>query len=240
MANIQHWHLELHNEHLDRIYRNYLYKVDLLIKYYLSCVAFDKFTVFKEDDLNESIAASDNFHEVATSIRSLNDIKMMRDSGEFSYLSKNQCFIALMSAFTDFFEELLPLTDIKAGEIKKPVELNEGNKKFLIRLACLKIAHHLSNQYDLIEPLTGNQGTLWINTLINIRHMFVHCQGKFNEEYREFVQLPWNRMQHGEEIRLDENFIDSVIWFLSDNLRPFVRALDGKNPILSSKAETLV
>lgn len=240
MANIQRWHLELKNEHLDRIYKNYIYKVDLLLKYYLSCVAFDKFTVFKENDLGESIAASNNFHDVATSIRSLNDIKEMRDSGEFSCLSRHQCFIALMSAFTDFFEELLLISDIKAHEIKKPVELSVSGKIFLIRPACLKIAHYLSNKYGLIEPLTGNQGTLWINTLINIRHMLVHSQGKFNEEYREFVQLPWSRMQHGEDIKFDENFIDSVIWFLSDNLRPFVRALDGKSPILSSQKETLV
>jgi hypothetical protein len=228
MAQMNQWHLTLKNENLNSIYQNYLYKADTILRYYLSCIAFDQFTVFQESDLGESVSASDNFHESATSIRTLNDIKLMRDSGEFAHLSRTQCIILLITAFTDFFEELLHLMQISPHEIKKPVELKLPNKLLIIRPASLKIAHYLSRKYDLIEPLTGNQGMQWINSMINIRHIFIHSQGRFNESYRDFVQHPWDKMQHGEQITFDKNSFDSVLWFLSDNLRPFVRALDEK------------
>lgn len=228
MANMNQWNLTLKNESLNSIYQNYLYKADAILKYYLSCIAFDQFTVFQESDLGESIFASDNYPEVATSIRTLNDIKLMRDSGEFAHLSRTQCIILLITAFTDFFEELLPLMQIKPHEIKKHVELVLPSRILIIRPASLKIAHYLSRKYDLIEPLTGHQGMQWINSMINIRHMFIHSQGRFNEDYRDFVQHPWDKMQHGEQITFDKNSFDSVLWFLTDNLRPFVRALDEK------------
>lgn len=228
MTHMQQWHLVLKNEQLNDIYQNYLYKTDAILRYYLSCVAFDQFTVFQDHDLCESISASDNFHESATSMRTLNDIKLMRDSGEFAYLSRTQCIVSVITAFTDFFEELLHLMQIKAHEIKPAVELKLHNKSILIRPASLKIAHYLSQKYNLLEPLTGHQGMQWINSMINIRHMFIHSQGKFNEEYRNFVQPPWDKMKHGEQIKFDKNDFDSVLWFLSDHLKPFVRALDGK------------
>lgn len=228
MGHINRWHLTLKNNKLNIIYQCYLYKADTILRYYLSCVAFDQFAVFQESDLCKIVSASDNFHESFTSIKNLNDIKLMRDSGEFLNLSKNQCVILIITAFTDFFQDLLHLMKIKPDQIKKAVELKLPNRNLLIRPASLKIAHYISRKYKLVEPLTGNESMQWINSMINIRHMFTHCQGTFNEEYRDFVQHPWDKMRHGERIIFDKNFFDSTLWFLSDHLKLFVRALDER------------
>jgi len=227
------WGLLLEDESLNLAYQNYLYKVDTTLKYYLSCVAFDQFTVFKEIDLDERICASDDFHEAATSTRTLNDIKSMRDSGEFAHLARSQCIISLITAFTDIFEELLHLMKIKPHEIKAAVQIELHNKALSIRPASLKIAYHLSRKYDFSSPLTGNYGMQWINSMINIRHMFIHSQGRFDENYRNFVRQPWDKMQHGEPIKFDSNDFDSTLWFLCSHLKPFIETLDKK---VSSKS----
>ncbi len=89
------WTLDLYHSGLSASYANYLYKLENILRYYLACVAFAEHTVFIANEAEAPVRASMNFHDSATSIRTLGDIDAMRSSGEFIQLSRSQSIIGV-------------------------------------------------------------------------------------------------------------------------------------------------
>ncbi|MDR6935702.1 hypothetical protein [Luteibacter sp. 3190] len=223
------WTLELHHPGIAAIYRNYLFALENNLRYYLACVAFAEHTVFVGAEANSPVRASHNFPDVATSMRTLRDIDQMRRSGEFAQLARSQSIMGVLTAFGDAMSDLRTALGMPVHTIKKPVLVSiPGGGTYAVRPAALRIAHHLSHQYALTEPLSSTYSMLHINSLINLRHMFVHNQGRFSEDYRDHVTRRWQALAAGEQIIFDENDFDDALYFVTSNLRGFIGALDRR------------
>lgn len=221
------WTLDLRHRGISAVYGNYLFRLENILRYYLACVAFAEHTVFVADEAESPIRASTNFHDVATSIRELRDIDEMRRSGEFAQLSRSQSIIGVLTAFGDLMCELRVLLDIPSQAVRGPAVVEvPGGGTYEVRPAALRIAHHISRKYALIEPLSAAYSMLHINSLINIRHMFVHHQGCFSDDYRDHVTVRWQRLNAGDRIVFDENDFDDALFFVTSNLRGFIASLD--------------
>lgn len=232
------WTLDLHHSGLSASYTNYLYKLENILRYYLACVAFAEHTVFVASEAEAPVRASTNFHDTATSIRTLGDIDAMRSSGEFTQLSRSQSIVGVLTAFGDLMGELRSLLEVPPHAVKAPALVAvHGGAPYAVRPVALRIAHYLSRKYALIEPLTSSYSMLYINSLISLRHMFMHEQGRFADSYRDHVIVRWQRLSAGDRIIFNENDFDDVLFFVTSNLRGFIAALDK---VLSSRGDLLV
>jgi hypothetical protein len=221
------WTLDLHHPGISAGYGNYLFRLENILRYYLACVTFAEHTVFVANEAETPIRASTNFHDVATSIRTLRDIDEMRTSGDFAQLARSQSIIGVLTAFGDLMGDLRVLLHVPSHVVRAPALVEvPGGETYEVRPAALRIAHHVSRKYSLIEPLSSSYSMLHINSLINIRHMFMHNQGRFSDDYRGHVTPRWQRLKAGDRIVFDENDFDDTLFFVTSNLRGFIASLD--------------
>ncbi len=138
--------------------------------------------------------------------------------------------------------ELRDLLEVPSHAVKAPALVSVagggggggGGAVYAVKPATLRIAHYLSRKYALIEPLTSSYSMLHINSLISLRHMFMHEQGCFADVYRDHVVVRWQRLKAGDRIIFNENDFDDVLFFVTSNLRGFIAALDK---VLSSRGD---
>jgi hypothetical protein len=221
------WTLDIDHPELSAAYDNYLFRLENILRYYLACVAFSEHTVFVADEATSPIRASANFPEVATSIRTLKDIDEMRQSGDFAQLSRSQSIVGVLTAFVDLMGDVRILLNIPSHVVKDPALVGMyGGGTYEARPAALRIAYHVSQKYALIEPLTSTHSMLYINSLISLRHMFVHHQGRFSDDYRNHVIARWQDLNAGDHIVFNENDFDDALHFVTSNVRGFLASLD--------------
>jgi len=219
------WKLSINHKDLARLYKNYLYQQDQVLTYYLTSVAVTNYSSFESSDLEFKVRASSDFPNVATSLRTLNDIKALIDGGAYDQLSRSTCFIGLVTNFSNYIDGLKSLLAISQQDVKS-FRPRVGSDQLLIRPASLKTVACISEKYDLNSVITRDDAMLWINSTINLRHMFIHNEGLFNASESNQMRPPWSRMKNGEKILLNKNYIDDVFWFLNDHVKDFTLHLD--------------
>lgn len=222
------WHLDIKHDALDNLYANYLFQQNRLLTFYLSTLAFEKYIDIDRNHHKLPIRASNNFEKSATSIQTLGDIQQLVNNGEYSKLSRSLSIFGLVTAFENIFGELKNVLNLDNQEIKRPITLLIKSVEIKIRPASLKIACLTSKQFNLDSPLTTNDALLWMNCIINLRHMFVHNQGIFDRAYDDKMHRKWTHLNHGDEIVFDENEFDSILWYLNSHLKPFVLQLSER------------
>lgn len=222
------WNLEIKNEKLSDLYDDYLYQQDNILIFYLSSVVLNDRTEISEEHFSTTIRASNNFHESATSIKTVGDIQSLIDSGEYIQLSRSFSIFGLVTAFTDFFQGLVKILELDIRELKPAVTVTKGRSEVKIKPFCLKAAFYIDDKFNLDTALAKAEAMIWLNCIINIRHMFVHEKGEFHDKYKGDMTLKWSRMEHGEKILFDENDFDSVLWYLNSHLKAFVGQLANK------------
>jgi hypothetical protein len=228
METMDRWKININDGKLQKIYEDFLFRANELLTFYLSCLVLDEYTEFKEIDLDKKIAASNNFHESATSIRNISDIKDLINSGSFSQNYRSQTFIALMTTFKDLLDEILDYSNIKEDQIKKNIIILDCSQEYCLNTAGAKIIHHLCKHYEIDPVINHGQGIRYINNLFNIRNLFIHSRGIFDEKYRKYLVTHWANMKHGEIITLGHNQFDAVFWFICEHLKTFISSIDEK------------
>lgn len=174
------------------------------------------------------LAASNDFHESVTSIRNISEIKDLINSGSFSQYYRKQTFISLITAFNDLLEEILENSKIKRSEIKKNIIIECCTQKYCLNTAGAKIIHRLCKYYEIDPVINRWQGITYINNLFNIRNIFIHSKGIFDEKYREYLVAHWANMKHGDIVTMRPNQFDAVFWFICDHLKTFILSIDKK------------
>jgi hypothetical protein len=228
MEAMNRWKVNIIDSRLLKIYEEFLFRANELLTFYLSCLLLDEYTEFNEIDLDKKLSASNNFHEAATSIRNISDIIYLINSGSFSQNYRRQTFIALMTAFNDLLEEILDISNIKRGQIKKNIIIEYCTQKYCLNTAGAKIIYHLCKYYG-IEPVIYHwQGITYTNNLFNIRNLFIHSKGIFDEKYKEYLVGHWANMKHGDMVIIGPNQFDAVFWFICDHLKTFISSIDKK------------
>jgi hypothetical protein len=225
MENMNRWNINVNDSKLQKIYGEFLFRANELLTFYLSCKVLDEYTEFKEFNLDKKISASNDFHESATSIRKISDIKDLISSGSFSQNYRKQTFIALITAFKDLLDEILNFSNIKEDQIKKNITIEYG---YIINTSGAKIIYHLCKHYKIEPVIYHFQGITYINNLFNIRNLFIHSKGIFDEKYKIFLVGHWANMKQGEIITILPNQFDAVFWFICDHLKTFILSIDNK------------
>jgi hypothetical protein len=228
MGTMDRWKININDAKLQKIYEGFLFRANELLTFYLSCLLLDEYTEFKDIDLDKKISTSNNFHKSATSIRNISDIINLISSGSFSQNYRRQAFIALMTAFNDLLEEILDNSDIKREQIKGNIIIKKFSQEYSLNTAGAKIIYHLCKYYDIDPVINRWQGITYINNLFNIRNLFIHSRGIFDEKYKEYVVTHWANMKHGDIITFGDNQFDAVFWFICDHLKTFISSIDEK------------
>lgn len=224
---MQDWSAELGDKKLNELYENYIFRQNQTLLFYISSAVLSHFTEFPQNSLNQKLRASHNFHESATSIAQVRDVKTLIDSGSFDQQARSFSIIALLTTFTDFFEGLRIFFDIKPDEYKRlELYIFSSDKKIQIRPASLKFAFFISDKFGISSVLTKDETLLSINCWIKLRHMFMHNRGHFITEYANDMFRKWTNLNAGDAIAFDENDVDAIYWYLNNHLRAFVRELD--------------
>ena len=225
---MKHWELEIKNKELAKIYDSYLYRQNDLITFYLSTVVISKHAFFPKESLDEKVRASAEFSDSATSIKLVSDVVNLVESDKYDQLSRSLCILGMATAFSDFFQEIKVLLELPDGEIKKTIEIKNSDQEVIkIRPAALKIASFVNKSRDLDSRIGDVRPLRWINCIINLRHMFIHNAGKFDEAYSGEMYASWtNKLKHNDPITFDGEQVDSILWFFNDHVRDFANKLD--------------
>ncbi|WP_045466884.1 hypothetical protein [Vibrio hyugaensis] len=224
---MEHWKLDIENGQLKSAYDAYLYRQDSLITYYLSTVAVAKNAVFSPDMLNDKVRASSLFLDSATSIKNMTDIVELVESEKYEQLSRSMCILGMVTTFTDFFDEVRVLLDVPTQELKKPIRIEHENQEpILIRTLPLKIANYI-NENNNLDARIADEGPLrWLNCIMNIRHMFIHCSGRFDEKYINEMFGSWSGdFKANAPILFNEEQVDSILWYMNAHVRDFTNRL---------------
>lgn len=219
------WSLNIKNEQLDKIYGDYLYSQASVIKFYISTVGLAKYIKFDPDIFDVPIRASFNFNESATAIQTIGEINSEIQSGDYVQLSRSLAMQSMVHNFDDIFLELKKHLDLDDQEIKKPFITKQS---ITIRPSALKIAKHIDTKYDLNSLLAEDYSMCWINSIINLRHMFIHERGLFLEDYRKDMFGKWTGLNSRDRIEFNENDIDSIYWYFNDHVKNFIYKLSEK------------
>lgn len=226
---MKHWNIVISNQSLKKIYESYLYRQERTLTFYLASIAVSNHAHFPVEFHDTKIKASNNFDDNATSMKSVREIHEMITDGRYDHYSRSTSVFSLVTSFTDFFSDIKKLLNLDDQAVKKPVELTCRHRgKLLFKPAALKIAHHINLNYELNARISDVYSMRWINCVINLRHMFAHDKGQFNDQYKKEMVASWAELNDGDPILFNENQVDSILWFLNDHVRNFSENLDKK------------
>jgi len=219
------WSLNIKNEKFDKIYGDYLYSQTSVMKFYISTVVLAKHIKFDPEIFDVQVRASFNFNESATAIQTIGEINSEIQSGDYIQLSRSLAMQSMVHNFVDLFLELRKYLNLDVQEIKKSFITKQS---ITIKPSALKIAKHIDTKYDLNSLLADDERMCWINSIINLRHMFIHERGLFSENYREDMFGKWTGLHSRDRIEFNENDIDSIYWYLNFHVRNFIDKLSEK------------
>ncbi len=218
--------LKLRNKSIQKIYDSYLYAMDQIMTFYLSCVVFDEHAVLTDVE-DYSIRASYNFCDEFTTIKKVKDVKNLIEDNTFQQLYRKQTLVSQISILEYYFSKLVKILRVPKSELEKPAELSEYGMNFFSKNATLCRIHAIARVYKIDSVITKYQAFSALQGYINTRNMIVHNQGSFDKKYKGKAYVYWKKYFHGQKLMISENMIDDICFFLNDHVKVFTKEIDS-------------
>jgi len=220
------WEQQLSNKKLDKIYNDFLYSMDQVMTCYIGYLLVDKHIDFPDDILEYKIRASKSFHESVTSIKTIRNLKYIIDNNDFSNIYIAQSIVSLVNILDGFIQDISDVLGIKPEEVKTKVTKKYYNHEYIFSSGVMKKIFYIAEMYNIDNVITHYQAALYINTIINTRHMIVHSRGCFDELYKNGIVNKWHGYSHGDKLKFKEEDFDAVFWFFMDHAKSFIKSID--------------
>lgn len=220
------WLLDLKNKELDKLYSSYLYSMDQLMIFYLSCVTFDNFP-WLDGDENIKIRASNDFHESATSIRFIGDVKKLIYDKKFQQLYRRNAIITAVSILEFYLEKLIILLKIKNNETKKIAKIDYYGKIYSSKAKILRYIFAISRQLQIDNVITHYQAFLAFRKYIATRNLIIHNKAIIDKYYIEKYVNNSKKMKEGDFLNISEGAFDDIFHFFNSHIKAFTRDIDN-------------
>lgn len=148
--------LKLRNKSIQKIYDSYLYAMDQIMTFYLSCVVFDEHAVLTDVE-DYFIRASYNFCDEFTTIKKVKDVKNLIENNTFQQLYRKQTLVSQISILEYYFSKLVKILRVPKSELEKPAELSEYGMNFFSKNATICRIHAIARFFaqDLFYTMTS-------------------------------------------------------------------------------------
>jgi len=134
------------------------------------------------------------------------------------------------SALEDLIANIRENIEFSVDKVKKFKLVLGSPKRIVITNGVLKTIRAIDEELRLSSSaIQLDENIAWLNTIFEIRHFIIHNGGVVGSQANvEKMINKWACWKPGQEVEVEDNDIDAVLWFFRDTARAFVRALDAR------------